>query len=280
MRNLAFIVFILLFSLTQTSGCSQALKDDQLILSNIFNELADKNNRPIGELVVETGKLLLETPYVAHTLENGQKENLIVNLRQLDCTTFAENCLAISRCVKKGNTSFEEFKSELEQIRYRNGNRDGYCSRLHYFSEWINNNVKKEIVEIPTELQTDSVKAKINFMSAHPGSYVVLKENPELVKIISEQEQIISSQPKYVLSKAGIKEKEQLLEDGDIIGITTSIKGLDVVHVGIVITISGKKHLLHASTREMKVEISQLTIHEFLQQKKSYTGIIVARPVY
>ena len=280
MRNLTFIAFILLFSLTQTSGCSQALKDDQLILSNIFNELADKNNRPIGELVVETGKLLLETPYVAHTLENGQEENLIVNLQEFDCTTFAENCLAISRCVKKGNTSFEEFKSELEQIRYRNGNRDGYCSRLHYFSEWINNNVKKEIVEIPTELQTDSVKEKVNFMSAHPESYVVLKENPELVKIISEQEQIISSQPKYVLSKAGIKEKEQLLEDGDIIGITTSIKGLDVVHVGIVITINGKKHLLHASTREMKVEISQLTIHEFLQQKKSYTGIIVARPVY
>ncbi len=280
MKNLTFIAFILLFSLTQTSGCSQALKDDQLILSNIFNELADKNNRPIGELVVETGKLLLETPYVAHTLENGQKENLIVNLQEFDCTTFAENCLAISRCIKKGNTSFEEFKSELEQIRYRNGNRDGYCSRLHYFSEWINNNVKKEIVETPTELQTDSVKEKINFMSAHPESYVVLKENPELVKIISEQEQIISSQSKYVLSKAGIKENEQLLEDGDIIGITTSIKGLDVVHVGIVITINGKKHLLHASTREMKVEISQLTIHEFLQQKKSYTGIIVARPVY
>ena len=42
------------------------------------------------------------TPYVASTLEKRSRRALVVNLRELDCTTFAETVLALSRtCGKK-----------------------------------------------------------------------------------------------------------------------------------------------------------------------------------
>ena len=38
---------------------------------------------------------------------------------------------------EKGNTTFDDYKAELEKIRYRDGVIDGYASRLHYFCDWI-----------------------------------------------------------------------------------------------------------------------------------------------
>ena len=43
------------------------------------------------------GKKFLGIPYVAHTLELGDKEHLIVNLHGLDCTTFVETLYALAR---------------------------------------------------------------------------------------------------------------------------------------------------------------------------------------
>lgn len=38
------------------------------------------------------GKQFLGVPYVGHTLEEGDKEHLIINTRGLDCTTFVVGC--------------------------------------------------------------------------------------------------------------------------------------------------------------------------------------------
>lgn len=38
--------------------------------------------------------------------------------------------------------------------------------------------------------------------------------------------------------------------NGDIIAFTTSVKGLDITHVGIAEYIRGKLHLLHTSSTE------------------------------
>ena len=95
--------------------------------------------------MVKVGVCFLGTPYVAHTLEN-ENEQLVINLRELDCTTLAENCLAISRAIKSGNHSFEQFASELMGIRYRDRVVSGYPSRLHYFCDWIHTNHQKGLI--------------------------------------------------------------------------------------------------------------------------------------
>src|SRR5690606_12471803 len=80
------------------------------------------------------------TPYVAHTLEVPGPERLVINLRGLDCVSFVENTLALSRLVRAGVSDFEAFQAEIRALRYRDGAIDGYPSRLHYFTEWIADN--------------------------------------------------------------------------------------------------------------------------------------------
>ena len=249
---------------------------DSLIVEKIIAELsADK---PIATLVVEAGKALLGTPYVGQTLENGKEERLVINLRELDCTTFAENCLAFALTVKSELPDFNTFVQKIEKIRYRNEIRNGYLSRLHYFSEWIRENNLRGHVKEPLSMFGEPFRIQVNFMSTHPNSYPVLKENPALVPLLAEQEKALASLEYFFLKKENIRSNEKMLKEGDIVGLTTSIAGLDVTHVGILIKVEGRIHLLHASSDLEKVVISDEPLYNYLQKKKSHTGIILARP--
>jgi hypothetical protein len=71
-----------------------------------------------------------------------------------------------------------------------------------------------------------------------------------------------------------------LIRSGDIIALTTSIKGLDITHTGIATReADGRIHLLHASTGSMEVEVSKLPLTDYLKDIKNNTGIMVARPL-
>ena len=252
---------------------------DSTKLQAILDLFQNKKDLPIGELVVAVGKQFLEVPYVSHSLEHGQEEPLTINLHELDCTTFAETALALARTIKAPESNIQHFAHELEKIRYRDGKRDGYPSRLHYFSDWIFNNEQKGIVDQPAKEFGKPLEIQVNFMSSHPKSYSVLKENPNLVPEIANQEKTISSRHYFYIPKNEISANEKFLKDGDIIGIVTNIKGLDIAHVGILAEVNGHMHLLNASTLHNKVVISNLILVDFLNRKKSYTGIMISRPV-
>lgn len=255
-----------------------ACKEDSLLVSKYLNEFALDQQKQTGELIIEIGKAMLGTPYVAQTLENGKDEKLVVNLREVDCTTFDETCLALATTIKAGKSDFESYAHQLENIRYRNGILNGYLSRLHYFTDWLYDNKQKEIISsLSSDFQTP-FKKPINFMSTHSDSYPVLKENPELIAKIAEQEKLISQQQTYFLPKENIEANEKQLIDGDLVAITTSISGLDIAHVGFVIWVDGRVHLMHASSALEKVVISDQSLADYLAGKKSFTGIMVARP--
>jgi hypothetical protein len=253
---------------------------DKEILEQVFELFKDDKNTPVTDLMVKVGSYFKGTPYVASTLEiNPDDERLIVNLREMDCTTFAENVLAISRAIKDGNPTFEKFAAELQKIRYRNGEIDGYTSRNHYFSDWIFENDRSKILKsVSKEIAKTLYPKKINFMSTHPESYRQLKENKELINAIAGREKAISSRETYFIPKEKIEGIEAGLMDGDIIGITSNVAGLDISHVGILVRKSGRMHLMHASTIAKKVVVSEETLTEYLMNGKSVSGIMVARP--
>ena len=87
-------------------------------------------------------KKFIGRPYVAATLEGNDPECLVVNTRQLDCTTLVENVMALTLCVQRHNLSYYAFKHALVDMRYRGGLIRGYTSRIHYFTEWITENTK------------------------------------------------------------------------------------------------------------------------------------------
>lgn len=254
--------------------------DDQKIAEEKLRKFASNSGMPISDLIVEIGLSFLGTPYVAATLENGVEEKMVINLRELDCTTFAENCLALARTVKGGKTDFNSFVAELEKLRYRDGIRNKYPSRLHYFSEWIHNNSKKGIVSESVNENGEKSDKPINFMSTHPSEYPVLKEHPEVIPEIAAQEKILSGTGFWYFPKSNLSNLTAHLKHGDIIALTSTIDGVDVNHVGIIIQKGAEFYLLHAPLSGKKVLISDGPIADFLKPKSINNGIMIARPVF
>ena len=232
-----------------------------------------------ADLMLMLGNFFLKSPYEEHSLEH-EPEALVINLREFDCTTFVESCLAISRSIRSGEPDFGQFTSELREIRYRGGAVDGYASRIHYFSDWIYlNNHKQMIRDISKEIGGTRFSKEISFMSTHPDAYRQLVKEAGLIEIIAAQEQEISQRDMYYVSKDRLGEVEASLENGDIVGITTSISGLDVIHAGVLMRVSGRIHLLHASSRFKMVLISEEPLEDYLANNKSATGFMIARPL-
>lgn len=280
MKNILILLTTILIS-----GNVWAQKDvkytaeDKSILSAIFEKLENGQNKPVCELVVLVGKEFLGTPYVAHTLE-VDTEQLVINLRELDCTTYAENCLAIARCIKSGNTTFDNFTNQLQKIRYRNGIIDGYPSRIHYFSDWIYENDKNGYVkDVSKPISNILYPLEVNFMSEHPSSYKQLEDNTAFIEKLQTKEKEISSRKMYFIPKEKLKSFESKLKEGDIVGLTTSVAGLDVTHVGILLRINGRIHLMHASSKAEEVVISENTLEDYLKGSSSATGIMVTLPI-
>jgi hypothetical protein len=233
-----------------------------------------------GKTIVAIGKTFTGIPYVAKTLEIGETESLVINLQGLDCTTYVENVLAFSTLLRDGKSDLDSFTKILETIRYKNGSLDGYASRLHYFSEWIANNESKGLLkDITSEIGGTEIKKDINFMSEHRDLYPFLKDDSNFEKI-KASENYLNNQSICVLPQDQIAANEHLIQTGDIIALTTSIRGLDITHTGIATREKdGRIHLLHASTGSMEVEVSKLPLAEYLKKIKNNTGIMVARPI-
>ncbi len=220
----------------------------------------------------------LKTPYVAHTLEGNQQEQLVCRFDGLDCTTLVENVLAMALTYKAGG-SFDQFKDELKKIRYRNGEIDGYTSRLHYFTDWLYENQKRGVIrDISQELGGIPLTKTIDFMTAHPDLYPSAKSE-EAWKQLRIREDSINARQYYYIPLADIKHIEPKLNDGDIIGIASNISGLDCNHMGIINKIGNQAYLLHASSVNKEVELSSVPLHQYVAQNKRNSGIFVARPV-
>jgi hypothetical protein len=283
------IILVLVLSMGFTSPFAQTKNslnncifqpEDKRIAEEKLNVFSTKSSWSISELIPEIGYSFIGVPYVGAKLENGMEEKLVINLRELDCTTFVENCLALARAIKSGKTDFESYICELEHIRYRNGVRNQYLSRLHYFSEWIHNNTEKKIVSEEPNLKGERFEKPIRFMSSHPDSYQVLKMHPELIPVLAAQEMKISSIELFYFPKSNPENLIKNLHHGDIIGLTSNVEGLDINHVGIIVWKDNQFHLLHAGQSAKMVVISKGPITDFIKLESKNTGIMIARPVF
>jgi hypothetical protein len=275
------LIFIALFINSSNLYAQIYSGIDVEICNSKFQLAIDKNweNLPIGDLIAEIGKSFIGTDYLANGIEKEGGEKLVINLTGLDCTTLLENSLVLARCIKKAKTSFEDYQKELQFIRYRNGKIDEYPSRLHYFSDWIHNNVLKCIIrDVTKKIGGVPVKFDLDYMSIHLESYKQLKENPEFVSEIKKQEVEISKREYFYIPKNELTEKEKQINNGDLLAITTTVEGLDIGHVGIAVKMdNGKIHLLHAPTVSAKVQITQEPLSVYLQKYNRHSGVIVLR---
>lgn len=278
MRNSIFIALLVLGSFANAQQITCSPEDKSLFEDKITN-LKQTKASSLGDTIALVGQSFLGTPYAEKTLEVGDTETLVINFGGLDCTTFVENVMAFSIMLKDQQSTFDSFTGNLETVRYRNGSLNGYPSRLHYFTEWIRNNEKKGLVkDITAELGGVELEKSINFMGTHRELYPFLANDTNFVAMLAMEKELAKGKLCY-LPKDQIESKEQEIKSGDIIALATSIKGLDVTHTGIAIhQPDGRLHLLHASSKNGEVEISELPLADYLKNIKSNIGIIVARP--
>jgi len=279
--KIVFIILIITVLSRELFAANPVISSmDKAILKNKLEKFSKERSLPMGDLVLKIGLDFLNTPYVGKTLDKTKEEKLVINLHQLDCTTFAENCLALARTAKSDNPSVAKFCTELEGIRYRGGKMEGYASRLHYFSEWIADNENRHHVQsMAAQMGGKVLPLNLYLMSKNPKEYPQLINDPATTAQIQAIEKKLSDQKFYYIPANQFESIESMVKDGDIVTLTTSIPGVDVSHVGILLKKDGRIHLLHASSSMMKVAVSTEPFAQYLTKSKKTTGVMIARPV-
>lgn len=255
--------------------------EDSLTICNMLEE-ARQQPQTAGQPLFFARKFI-GRPYVAHTLELPGEERLVVNTTQLDCTTLVETVTALTMCAARKLYSFRDYLNALMSLRYRGGRLDGYVSRLHYFSDWIED---KGRMGITTEIQspappfTGVQKLDIYYMSTHTKSYKALEEHSEFIEKIREQEMELTGRTYRFIPKRDVQNTKLMrntVKDGDIIAITCNKRGLDIAHLGFAVWRNDGLHLLNASMLHKKVVEEPMTLYKYLQQHPSHTGIRIIR---
>jgi hypothetical protein len=220
---------------------------------------------------------VLGCPYVAGTLDTYPTEQLIYHHDRFDCVTLIDWALAHVLSTDQRYCTKFSFEDILRKIRYESGITDGYASRMHYFSSWIENNIANGYIrEVTQESGGEAYRKTINYMSSNKSVYPALSHKREMSRI-KEIEKKLSSTVFYHIPGKRIKDVKHHLRDGDIIAFTTHKKGLDISHTGFIIKKGESAYLLHASYLEKKVVISDVTLDKFVSANPSISGIRICR---
>jgi len=243
---------------------------------------------PVGVAVAAIARTFVGAPYVPGTLDPPGPESLVIDFRGFDCVTLVENVLALARFVREpGSAALLERRSAAEdryediltRIRYRGGRREGYASRLHYFSEWIADAAAKGLViDVGEELGGTRDTERVNFMSAHVEAYPRLREDPPVLEEVRRTEERLSGLGRWFVPEDRLEQVENAIQDGDIIAATSTVAGLDVAHTGIAVRVDDGLRLLHAPLVGDSVEISEETLARRVRRIGEQDGVMVARP--
>lgn len=250
--------------------------------ARIVSEFAGESY-PLGQLIQEIAEDLIGSPYVDYMLDQTEEETLIVNLTEFDCVLFVEVVVALAQALEVGISDFDTFAGNVERLRYREGTMSNYCSRLHYFTDWLYDNDRRGTIHLFTsELSAATPFDKeINFMSGHRESYPRLVGNDEAFMCIGEREQELNTRSFHYIPEARIADVYDDLQAGDIVALTTGIEGLDIAHTGFIYKhADGGTGFIHASTTG-QVRLEQ-DLALYVQGIRNQNGMMVARaqPVF
>ncbi len=249
---------------------------DTIFFTDKKHEFSTKNHSSVADLFYPIAQSFIQTPYTPQTLEKGESETLVINLREFDCTTFIESSLALALSLNEQNPVFCDFEKNIEKIRYQKGSLTDYSSRLHYFTQWASDNCKKGIITDVTRNYGGTLYSKnIHFMSQNTYAYAALKNDSILVEKIKKIEEEISKIERYYIPKQHIASIENELKEGLIVAFTTNIEGLDIIHTGIITRQNDSTKLLHASSDFGKVVISNETLSKYIASNQLQTGIML-----
>ena len=280
MKKLLLICAVWLLAMSPLYAGTLYEKQDSIKIVSLLKEASQLKQKP-ASWMLWFGKKFADVPYVGGTLDKTAAEHLIVNTRQLDCTTYVEMITALTMCAQNHETSFTAYCNHLKHVRYIGG-EVSYVKRQHYFTVWMDDNEKEGIVKniSPNPPFTAVQKVNVNWMSTHVSSYKMLTAHPEWRTGIRQLEQSVSGKSYRYIPKGKIANTQlfrNTIKDGDIIAIITNKKGLDTTHIGIASWHNDGLHLLNASSIHKKVIDEPMTLYQYMQKHPVQIGIRVCR---
>jgi hypothetical protein len=239
----------------------------------------------MADATAAAGMALRGVPYENFTLEiDDHIEACSVNLEALDCWTMFEIALALAQMSKQRYRPWtpEQLLREVEYLRYRGGRCDGnYLSRIHYLAEWWVEAERKGVArDITRQLPgAEPWFKEINAMSSNPSLYRYLRMNPQLLPEKRRLEAYVQNLPVWHVPKERVAAVEHLLKSGDIVAITTHLRGEHCSHIGLAYRdSSGVLRFLHASKNHGRVVLDG-RLSDYLNFFSTHAGIMVARPL-
>lgn len=265
------------WGLTDTRFNNEA--SDTLRINAMLSEAADAGLKSSGQRIAFFARHFIDTPYGAATLEKAP-EMVTVNLDTLDCTTLVDLSIAMAYTLGEGRTSWRDVVYNLERMRYRGGEADGYASRLHYVCDWFVDNIHRGNFEDATRLfpRINYVVRTIDYMSYNRDKYPALADSAEYERIKNVEIGYRGHRFPYIktVDLAG-KETKAALREGDVLALVSSAKNIDVTHMGIVVMVGGEPYLLHASSREGCVIVTERPLADYMKRQRNLMGVRVLR---
>lgn len=184
-------------------------------------------------------------------------EIFVINLEGVDCFTFIDYMEAM-----RLSDSFSEFKENLKRVRYRSG-EIAFENRNHFFTDWreFNSDFVDDVTGVIGAQRTKVVLKTLN--AKEDGGYFLEGIKPLKRKI------------KYIPSGAIDDSVINRLKTGDYVGIYSSIQGLDVSHVGIIIRDGDITYLRHASSAKKYRKVVDEDFRNYISDKP---GIVILKP--
>ncbi|MCU0549765.1 MAG: DUF1460 domain-containing protein [Leptolyngbya sp. Prado105] len=267
-------------TLVMTPPQSPLKPSDQKIFQRLSDRAIEQDwqAKPIGNIIQTIAAEFLGASYVEGLLDRSQNETLFTSLQEFDCVLFVETVLAMARGIASKDYSPITFTTNLQQQRYENGEINGYCSRLHYFSYWIEDNQRRNIVtDITKDLGGISLDKTLNFMSENWKKYPKLVSSEQEYRCTQQMEMRLNSTVVNYIPTSQIRSRYAELKSGDILAIATRVPGLDVTHTGFVYrSTNGEVGIIHAAPgRGVKISSD---LETYLNRVEDAIGVIVARP--
>lgn len=285
LKNLArhyIIGATILFSASALHAQEINFKNEAADTTRITQILIDECGARDAGNIVRIATKFIGTPYKAATLEGNDTESLVVNLDEFDCTTFVETVLALAYTARENRSSWHDYIYNLRRIRYRNGEVNGYSSRLHYMSEWILYNTSSGMIkEITGDINNARYNVKsLNYMTSHRDAYPALADSTNYANMKNVEAGLSNHRYPFIKSSAAKnKNLASVVRSGDVVMFTTATKGLDVTHMGIIQMQDDKAMVIHASSKENKVVLDKLSLEEYLARYRN-EGIRIVRLTY
>lgn len=281
MKKTAFIFTLICWIGAFAADPALHCGDDITKVEGILAELKYSDLSP-GEKRAAVAEYFIGSPaddyYTADSVAS-----LIVNVDSFSPLMFVNNVMALVKAADTpGNTDWNTYFKELENISCRRGENTGFTSLMYHTSDWIGDNVSRgNITELTENYSGVVARTKsLDEMTRHRNNFAALADSATF-ETVRMTEMGFRTHRVPTLKKETIKKKEITddLLDGDIIILVPNRDGIDCYDIGIVKKENGLPYLIHLSPQLHAVVREKDDLARYMNiMTKHFQGYRIIRP--